>query len=333
MKAEVQTAVDYIRSHLYNKLPRRRVDVLAEELEQALYEKFVGHWYPGYPNKGSGYRCIRISQQKVDDAVKSAVIRSGLETYEVVENLPGDLCIWIDPGEVSYRISEKGVVTVIYKKEDDESIASSDDLDSPVSEVAPQLPPPPIVIPDSLSTSLQSLHLPTTVVAAPTAPPTGTTSTPATPRPGSLTFTAASFAQTKFGSTKRKDIGKKIDFQQLSPSEFANYMRQRSVMKSYRNHAHVHPQRSPTLSPNAREFVPDTGFNRMPSPTHTSWGIMEQSSLPLGGQFSLGNSLSVPHLGVGYGDNDTWFVPPDTWSVGSSGSDSTFTQNPLITAS
>lgn len=323
MKAEVQTAVDYVRSHLYNKLPRRRVDVLAEELEQALYEKFVGHWYPGYPNKGSGYRCIRISQQKVDDAVKSAVIRSGLEIHEVVENLPGDLCIWIDPGEVSYRITEKGVVTVIYKKEDEESVASSDDLESPAETVP--------AIPDSLSSSLQALHLPTPG-AVPATQPAGTA--PATARPGSLTFTAASFAQTKFGSTKRKDIGKKIDFQQLSPSEFANYMRQRSVMKSYRNHAHVHPQRSPTLSPNAREFVPDTGFNRMPSPTHTSWGIMEQSSLPFSaGNFSLGNSLSVPHLGVGYGDNDTWFVPPDTWSVGSSGSDTTFSQNPLITAS
>lgn len=320
MKSEVQTAVDYIRSHLYNKLPRRRVDVLAEELEQALYDKFAGHWYPGYPNKGSGYRCIRISQQKVDDAVKSAVIRSGLEIHEVVENLPGDLCIWIDPGEVSYRITEKGVVTVIYKKEEEESIPSSDELESP-AEPSPNVCP----IPDSLSSSLQGLHL--------SSASTATNQSSATARPGSLTFTAASFAQTKFGSTKRKDIGKKIDFQQLSPSEFANYMRQRSVMKSYRNHAHVHPQRSPTLSPNAREFIPDTGFNRMPSPTHTSWGIMEQPSQPFGGQFSLGNSLSVPHLGVGYGDSDAWFVPSDTWSVGSSGSESAFTQNPLITAS
>lgn len=51
MHIEVSVALNFVISYLYNKLPRRRVNIFGEELEKALKEKFQGHWYPEKPFK------------------------------------------------------------------------------------------------------------------------------------------------------------------------------------------------------------------------------------------------------------------------------------------
>ena len=61
MHVEISVALNFVISYLYNKLPRRRVDLLVEELESGLKKKFEGHWYPEKPNKGSGFRCIKVN--------------------------------------------------------------------------------------------------------------------------------------------------------------------------------------------------------------------------------------------------------------------------------
>lgn len=51
MHVEIEVALNFIISYLYNKLPRRRVNIFGEELEKALKLKFQGHWYPDKPVK------------------------------------------------------------------------------------------------------------------------------------------------------------------------------------------------------------------------------------------------------------------------------------------
>lgn len=53
MQLEIQIALNYVINFLYNKLPRRRVNIFGEELEKALKDKFQGHWYPEKPFKVS----------------------------------------------------------------------------------------------------------------------------------------------------------------------------------------------------------------------------------------------------------------------------------------
>lgn len=53
MHIEIQVALNFVISYLYNKLPRRRVNIFGEELEKALKHKFQGHWYPEKPFKVS----------------------------------------------------------------------------------------------------------------------------------------------------------------------------------------------------------------------------------------------------------------------------------------
>lgn len=70
-------AINLIAASLYHKLPRRRVDAFAEELEKGIVAKFQGHWYPENPSKGAAYRCINVSGEKVDPVIIYSVINSG----------------------------------------------------------------------------------------------------------------------------------------------------------------------------------------------------------------------------------------------------------------
>lgn len=44
--------------------------------------------------------------------VARAARESGVPISDILENLPNELSVWVDPGEVSFRIGEKGAVKV-----------------------------------------------------------------------------------------------------------------------------------------------------------------------------------------------------------------------------
>ena len=69
--------------------------------------KFQGRWYPERPSKDRAYRSIRISPVRIDRVIADAAVDVGLDLQEILDTLPKDLTIWIDPGEVSYRLGEK----------------------------------------------------------------------------------------------------------------------------------------------------------------------------------------------------------------------------------
>lgn len=106
MELEIQVSVNFLMNYLYNKLPRRRVDLFGDELAKKLTQKFDGHWYPEKPQKGSAYRCILIAEQ-LDPVLVEAAKESGLKVEDVKANLPEKLSLWVDPHEVSYRIGKR----------------------------------------------------------------------------------------------------------------------------------------------------------------------------------------------------------------------------------
>ncbi|XP_054614521.1 protein Tob1-like [Dunckerocampus dactyliophorus] len=205
MQLEIQVALNFIISYLYNKLPRRRVNIFGEELERQLKQKYEGHWYPDKPYKGSGFRCIHVGE-KVDPVVEKAAKESGLDIDDVRNNLPQDLSVWIDPYEVSYQIGEKGPVKVLYVDDSNETGASGGGLDldkeiknsfNPDAQVfMPISEPMGGASPGSSSPSPPFGH---SAAVSPTFMPRST-------QP--LTFTTATFAATKFGSTKMKSSGR-----------------------------------------------------------------------------------------------------------------------------
>ncbi|RLV87366.1 hypothetical protein DV515_00015773, partial [Chloebia gouldiae] len=72
------------------------------------------HWFPEKPFKGSGYRCIRINH-RMDPIIGRAAGRVGLSLARLLQLLPRELTLWVDPFEVSYRIGDDGSICVLYE--------------------------------------------------------------------------------------------------------------------------------------------------------------------------------------------------------------------------
>lgn len=206
MQLEIQVALNFIISYLYNKLPRRRVNIFGEELERLLKKKYEGHWYPEKPYKGSGFRCIHIGE-KVDPVIEQASKESGLDIDDVRGNLPQDLSVWIDPFEVSYQIGEKGPVKVLYVDDNENGCELDKEIKNSFNPEAQVFMP--ISDPASSVSSSPSPPFGHSAAVSPTFMPRST-------QP--LTFTTATFAATKFGSTKMKNSGRSNKVARTSPT-------------------------------------------------------------------------------------------------------------------
>jgi len=276
MQLEIQVALNFIISYLYNKLPRRRVNIFGEELERQLKKKYEGHWYPDKPYKGSGYRCIHVGE-KVDPVVEKAAKESGLDIDDVRNNLPQDLSVWIDPFEVSYQIGEKGPVKVLYVDDSNDGAGALEQLDkeiknsfNPEAQVFMPISEPLGPSPASCSPSPPFGH---SAAVSPTFMPRST-------QP--LTFTTATFAATKFGSTKMKSSGRNNNngsggngavgangnkVARTSPTNLGlnvnTPLKQKAISTSMHSlyglglgaAAQQQHQKASALSPNAKEFV------------------------------------------------------------------------------
>uniref|UniRef100_A0A8C7WQ35 Transducer of ERBB2, 1b n=1 Tax=Oryzias sinensis TaxID=183150 RepID=A0A8C7WQ35_9TELE len=243
MQLEIQVALNFIISYLYNKLPRRRVNIFGEELERQLRRKYEGHWYPEKPYKGSGFRCIHVGE-KVDPVVERAAKESGLDIEDVRNNLPQDLSVWIDPFEVSYQIGEKGAVKVLYVDDNGENGSELDrEIKNSFNPEAQVFMP----ISDPAGASSES--------SSPS-PPFGQSAAvspsfmPRSAQP--LTFTTATFAATKFGSTKMKSSPRASPTGHLGVN-VSSLLKQKAMSSSM--HSLYGPGQNSALSPNAKEFV------------------------------------------------------------------------------
>ncbi|XP_063983663.1 protein Tob1-like [Diachasmimorpha longicaudata] len=270
MDIEVQVALNFVISYLYNKLPRRRVNIFGEELEKALKDKFKGHWYPEKPFKGSAFRCLKTGDP-IDPVLERAAKESGVPIQDILENLPAELAVWVDPGEVSYRIGEKSAVKILYSESSDLHDESSADREvtktfnpeaqcfRPIEAVGTSLsglslsPKSTSPFPSSLGSSAsngssnnqQNGHVSGSSSAPSPTPITNNFKGSPSPVPAfiprttaPLTFTTATFAQTKFGSTKLKTSSKRAN--RMSPTEFSNYIKQRAMQQQIHHHHHHH---------------------------------------------------------------------------------------------
>ncbi|XP_004397475.1 PREDICTED: protein Tob2 [Odobenus rosmarus divergens] len=264
MQLEIKVALNFIISYLYNKLPRRRADLFGEELERLLKKKYEGHWYPDKPLKGSGFRCVHIGEI-VDPVVELAARRSGLAVEDVRANVPEELSVWIDPFEVSYQIGEKGAVKVLYLDDSEGCVAPELDKEfkssfNPDAQVFVPIGSQDSSLSSSPSPSFGQSPSPTFI--------------PRSAQP--ITFTTASFAATKFGSTKMKKGGgaaggggvagggpggPQPPQPRLARSPTSSLLKHKSLSLSLHslNFVAASPAPQSQLSPNAKEFVYNGG--------------------------------------------------------------------------
>ncbi|KAL0149778.1 hypothetical protein M9458_054826 [Cirrhinus mrigala] len=118
MIPEVSAAASFVCRLLRSRgrLSDAQLQVFRDCLAQALSEHYQHHWFPDRPQKGSGYRCIRINHE-MDPLIGRAAGRIGLTSGQLFSLLPRELTLWVDPYEVSYRIGEDGSICVLYEAE------------------------------------------------------------------------------------------------------------------------------------------------------------------------------------------------------------------------
>ncbi|XP_076123837.1 protein BTG2 [Alosa pseudoharengus] len=118
MVLEVTAAANFVSRLLRTRgyLSEHQLQVFRDCLQQALSEHYHQHWFPDRPQKGSGYRCIRINHE-MDPIIAKAAHRIGVPSEELFSLLPRELTLWVDPYEVSYRIGEDGSICVLYEAE------------------------------------------------------------------------------------------------------------------------------------------------------------------------------------------------------------------------
>lgn len=109
MITEVKAAVNFLAKlmHSSGRISKDCVEQFKNSLETRLHNYYAGHWFPETPNRGSGYRCIRINHI-LDPILASAAKESGITN--LLTCIPNELTLWVDPQDVSYRIGENGSI-------------------------------------------------------------------------------------------------------------------------------------------------------------------------------------------------------------------------------
>lgn len=119
MNLEVLSATNFIVNLLRGsreEVGEDELGIFRKSLMEVLRQRVSKHWYPDEPLRGSGYRCIRVNG-RVDPVIEKAGRMSGVDEEVLKQGLPGELTVWVDPGEVGYRFGENhGSYCVLWKR-------------------------------------------------------------------------------------------------------------------------------------------------------------------------------------------------------------------------
>lgn len=125
MREEVDSAAKFISGLLKNRnFTNSQLESFHQSFFMLLCTHYQDHWFPEKPFKGSGFRCIRINHN-MDPIIARAGSACGFSESTLLECLPKEMTIWVDPKEVSYRFGEDGSIGIIYDESTDNRTLSS----------------------------------------------------------------------------------------------------------------------------------------------------------------------------------------------------------------
>jgi len=102
MQVEIKIAIEFLLDFLYDKLPRRRVNLFGDELKKYLILKFK---QTGDQNQLENANYLNINfKSSVEPCLQAAAKDCGLEVNDVLECLPNRLRLFVEPGLVYYAI-------------------------------------------------------------------------------------------------------------------------------------------------------------------------------------------------------------------------------------
>jgi len=107
MRNEINAAVQFLA------IPLKNADVNSVTIEKfksvcrdILQRRFYFFWMTNAPRRFSGYRSIRVLNDKIDQVITEAGEACGL-SYETLYNIYNmNFILWINPNDVCFRIGD-----------------------------------------------------------------------------------------------------------------------------------------------------------------------------------------------------------------------------------
>eukprot|EP00730_Choanoeca_flexa_P012630 TRINITY_DN4461_c0_g1_i1.p1 TRINITY_DN4461_c0_g1~~TRINITY_DN4461_c0_g1_i1.p1 ORF type:complete len:308 (+),score=71.59 TRINITY_DN4461_c0_g1_i1:382-1305(+) len=132
LEEEVDAAIALIQLRLLNGCPLSEARAFSHTLRFCILDRIQGHCYSDI-HVGRAYRCLRSNRGSHDKLLITAAKLSN--TRNLLELMPVNYCIWIDPGCVAMRINddakilERSVINTRFPVADPDtsSVVSSDD--------------------------------------------------------------------------------------------------------------------------------------------------------------------------------------------------------------
>lgn len=90
------------------KIPEPSLSAFVSALSDLLKVRYEKIWFPENPDRGSGYRCLRVNGQSIDPTIVASLKLAKIEISKGL--IITELTIWVDPGVVSVRIGEDGSI-------------------------------------------------------------------------------------------------------------------------------------------------------------------------------------------------------------------------------
>lgn len=102
MQIEIKCAIDFLLSYLYDKLPRRRVNLFGEELQKYLKLKLIASDAKVALNINFRQNNIEL----IDPCLIAASKESAMDLNEILECWPTQLKLFVEAGLVSYSLGQ-----------------------------------------------------------------------------------------------------------------------------------------------------------------------------------------------------------------------------------
>ncbi|RKP26246.1 hypothetical protein SYNPS1DRAFT_14449, partial [Syncephalis pseudoplumigaleata] len=115
MLKEISVAVEFF-ARIFRLSPQTsQYDAFAAALSVSLQERYEGRWHP---TLHSAHRAVTIFGGMADQALLMALREAGLsdDMNKVSGSVPKELVVWVDPGEVAFRIGDRGQPSTLYRE-------------------------------------------------------------------------------------------------------------------------------------------------------------------------------------------------------------------------
>ncbi|KAJ1358796.1 BTG [Parelaphostrongylus tenuis] len=108
MYTELKELVNFLALYLLGIVPRRPASLFICQLANHLVHRFRGcQWDINNPKKDEQRRIVRLKVSGfTDQLITLAATEIGLSAEEILECLPDNIFLYINPGEVYYRAGE-----------------------------------------------------------------------------------------------------------------------------------------------------------------------------------------------------------------------------------